>query len=680
MKKIVFLLLILILLPINVLAVTLEEYNKTVANVSLDASTKYSNEFVYSFKWGGSPSNPVDMSSTLNAWLKEGYNGRKVKSGYIYGSMKKEAGINGRFTNRFPVFCETFVKLMVYHASGGMVSYPDDYETIKVSELKRGDLIHFENHIAIYLDTANDTSNSTWNVVEASSTVHNKVISRTPDKGYRIKASALAKLNYNTVTSSYDFHDRLDDYRPIINSVSEIEGTNKVKISGTDYKHYDLSDNSDILEPENNGIIAYQVTTSNKVPTTNWKTVNKTNTLNVEVEVNGNGTYYVYIKDVGGNVTSKKVTLTKIVIDEEKPTLGEFSYEGRENSIIVKVSGATDNKGIKEYRYYLDNKLVAKTSETTYEIKNLSSNHKYNLYYEVVDNSGNINRSQVYEVYTEIDAKSIEVDKNTIYIVKGESYKLNPKVVIDSSNYRIKYSTNNSNVSVSEDGTLTGLSSGTSIVTIAVGRTKKDVTVKVSATRIIFTIQELPVAYIGSDYNVLISTNPNSNITIVDSKLPDGLFLINSSIKGIPKDNTSGSYEITFHAKTNDSETERKYILSVKYNLEISDISIDKMYIENEYNEEIKLNYPGTVSLKNGKLPPGIIIKDNRLVGSPTEEGVYTFTIKASYMNSEAEKQIKITVSEDNLVFYLLIIVIIIIIGVLVFQIVTINKKKKVRK
>ena len=120
--------------------------------------------------------------------------------------------------------------------------------------------------------------------------------------------------------------------------------------------------------------------------------------------------------------------------------MGEFSYEGRENSIIVKVSGATDNKGVKEYRYYLDNKLVAKTSETTYEIKNLSSNHKYNLYYEVVDNSGNINRSQVYEVYTEIDAKSIEVDKNTIYIVKGESYKLNPKVVIDSSNYRIKYS------------------------------------------------------------------------------------------------------------------------------------------------------------------------------------------------------------------------------------------------
>ena len=227
MRKILLIIMFFMLFPINALAVTLDEYNNALAEVSINASTNYSNEFVFTFKWGGSPSNPVDKSSTLKAWLKEGYNGRKVKSGYIYASKKSEAGINGSFQNKFPVFCENFVKLMVYHTSGGIVSYPDDYETIKVSELKRGDLIHFENHIAIYLDNANDNSNYTWTVSEASSTIHTKVISRLPDKGYRIKTSALAKLDYNTITSSYDFHDRLDDYAPIINSVKEIDGTNE---------------------------------------------------------------------------------------------------------------------------------------------------------------------------------------------------------------------------------------------------------------------------------------------------------------------------------------------------------------------------------------------------------------------------------------------------------------------
>lgn len=675
MKKILLLLLIIILLPINVLAVTREEWNKALAEISTDTATNYSNEFVYSFKWGGTPSNPVDKSSILNEWLKSAKQGIKTKSGYIYASMKKDAGINGSFQNKFPVFCETFVKLMVHHASGGKVSYPDDYEAIKVSEIRRGDLIHFENHIAIYLDDANDSSSSTVTVAEASGSVHTKVTSRESDKGYRLKESALAKLDYNTVTSSYDFHDRLDDYAPIIHNVSEISGTNRIKISASDNKHYDLAEKSDLLEPENYGIVAYKVSKSSSIPTTDWKKVDKIKTLNIEEEVEGNGIFYVFVKDVGGNVTSKQVSLSKIVIDKEKPSLGEVTFESKESSVVVKISGAKDNNGIKEYRYYLNNKLLTSSKESTYEITNLSSGTTYNFYYEIVDNSDNVNKSQNYEISPEIDAKSIELTKTKVYIVKGNTYKILPKVEIDSNNYRVKYKSNNENICTVSDGIVTGINPGTCEIDVIVGKTKATLTVKVSSVQIVYKTDELPVAYIGKEYDVPIETNPNSTISLIDSKLPDGLYLSGNRIQGTPKDNTSGMHELNVLAKYNDSESERKYFLSVKYNIEFTTNKIPNAKLNKEYKEEIKTNYPATLSIKEGRLPSGLTFKDNIISGTPVEVGTFKFIVKATYMNSTSEMEYTLEVSESNFLFYLIIVVIIIVFILFMYQLFAPKKK-----
>ena len=675
MKRVLLLLLIIILLPINVLAVTRDEWNKAFAETSNDAATNYGNEFVYSFKWGGSPSNPVDKSSTLNEWLKSAKQGIKTKSGYIYASKKSEAGINGSFQNKFPVFCETFVKLMVYHASGGKVSYPDDYETIKVSEIKRGDLIHFENHIAIYLDNANDSSNNTFTVVEASGSVHTKVISREPDKGFRLKESALARLEYNTVMASYDFHDRLDDYAPVINSVNEVSGTNKIKISASDNKHYDLAEKSDVLEPENYGIVAYKVSKSSSIPTTDWKKIDKQTTINIEVEVEGNGTYYVFVKDVGGNVTSKQVNLTKIVVDKEKPSLGEVTFESKESSVVVKITGAKDDNGIKEYRYYVNSKLVNTSKESTYEIPNLSSGTTYNFYYEVVDNSDNVNKSQNYEISPEIDAKSVELSKTKVYIVKGNTYKILPKVEINSNNYHIKYKSSNESICTVTDGVVKGISPGTCEIEVAVGKTKATLTVKVSSVQIVYKTDELPVAYIGKEYDFSIETNPNSTITLVDSKLPDGLYLSGNSIKGTPKENTSGMYELNFLAKYNDSESERKYFLSVKYNIEFTTTKLPNAKLNKEYNQEIKANYPVLLSIKEGRLPSGLTFKDNIISGTPTEVGTFKFTVKATYMNSTSEMEYTIEVVESDFLFYLIIAMIIIIFIIFMYQLFAPKKK-----
>ena len=64
-------------------AVTMEEYRKAVIAVSESSATTYSDEWAYTFYWGGSPSNPVSESSKLNAWRERAKNGQK-SSGNIY--------------------------------------------------------------------------------------------------------------------------------------------------------------------------------------------------------------------------------------------------------------------------------------------------------------------------------------------------------------------------------------------------------------------------------------------------------------------------------------------------------------------------------------------------------------------------------------------------------------------
>lgn len=676
MKKFVILF-ILFLLPINTYAVTREEYNDAVANVSISAATTYVDDFQYSYVWGGSPSNPTNMGYKLNEGMKNAFQGIKTKSGYVYGTRKDDAGIKGSYANKFPVYCLTFVKIMVYHASNGKATFNygdnDSYEKISVSELKRGDIIDFASHIAIFLDDGNDNKTDTFRVAEASAKAQVRTISRSDiETGWRIKDSALQKLDYSEITSSYDFHDRLDDYAPIINTVSEIENTNRVKINATDYKHYDLEDKSDVLEPESNGIVAYQITKSANVPATDWKTVNKTNVLDIETEVDGNGTYYVFVKDVGGNVTTKTINLTKIYVDKELPNLGEFTYEGLENSIKVAITGAKDNIGIKEYRYYLNKELVNSSKDSSYEFKNLLTNKTYNFYYEVVDNSGNVVKSQEYEIETEIDAKSIELASEEVYLVIDETYTLEPKVEIASEKYHIKYKSSDSSIaSVSDNGVIRGIKVGRVKIIVSVGKTKKEVEVKVSPYNIIFDLYDLPTAYVDLEYEILMKTNPDSEISIGNSKLPKGLTFTNNTLKGIPEESTSGTYEIVFHAKNNEAEAIKKYVLYVKYNVEIKNEKLNKAYVNKEYNELINVNYPSSLSISSGSLPDGLKLVDNKIKGIPTKAGEYNFTIKADYMDSTSEREYIIIVSKYSIYEYLLfggIIAVLVVVSVLIIK------------
>ena len=464
MKKII-LFIMMFFIPVFVDAVTREEYLEAITNVSMSAATTYSDEFAYSFYWGGTPENPINKSDETSRWLKNAYNGIK-SSGYKYGSTKAQAGIQGSFKDKFGVFCESFVRLMMYHASGGVLDYYKDFETIKVSELRKGDFIHFPGHIAIYIDDNNDGKSNTFNVVEASRDIHYSLISNTPDKGKRIKDSALAKLNYNQVMASFDFHDRLDDYAPIIYDVKQIE--DRILINATDYKKYELAERSDILEPESNGIVGYQITTNNVEPT-EWNAINRDDVINEEFPgVTKKGTYYVWVIDVGGNVASKTLVAADYVKDVNE--IGTLKHTVNNSSeISVTIENAMDSDGIKEYRYYLNNKLANSSNKNTFTFSGLTANTSYSFYYEVVDNKNNVYKSMVYQAKTLKSVTSFKLQEEVVTININDSYKINTIVGSIDNNYVIRYLNYDKNIiSVDENGIVKGLSSGTTYISVIV--------------------------------------------------------------------------------------------------------------------------------------------------------------------------------------------------------------------
>ena len=557
MKK---LLLILFFIPFNIKAVTMEEYREAVANVSSSAASLYSDEFIYSYFWGVKNGEAVDLSgSTTTKWLNLAKNGQK-SSGYKYG-FKNNPGIQGSFTDKFAVYCETFVKLMVHHASNGSVSYPNDYEKISVSELKKGDLVHFtyddagnKKHIAIYIDDAGDNNANTTRVAQASSKIGVAIQTTKPDYGYRLKASALSKLDYNHVTSSYDFHDRLDDYAPIIKNVSLISNSNKLTITATDYKHYDLTPSSDVIEPENNGIIGYQITTTNIVPTS-FKTVNTTNELQATEAISKDGTYYVWVKDVGGNVASYTAKITGVLVEHVQPNIGSLKSTIFKNSIFVNIIGASDESGIKEYRYYLDNKLVKTTDSNEYLFDKLDENKKYTIYYEVVDNSNNVAKSQVYTFETIISAKNIILNETYVKLLINDKYQISPRIQADTTDYNVIYSSSNPKVAtVNNNGLVSGISSGEATITVSVGKTETKLAVKVLKYNIVFLTKSLPSAYTDTEYEALIETSPGGMIALYSGTLPSGLRIEDNTIKGKPSSVASGKYNFSLIV-TVDGET-----------------------------------------------------------------------------------------------------------------------------
>ena len=571
MKKIIVFVLF-IFLPFYAKAVTMDEYREALAEVGISAGTTYQSEFVYSYFYGGTKDNPINLkSSTTNKWLANGYKGI-TSTGYKYG-FKGNPGVQGSFTNKFAVYCESFVQLMIYHASGGKVSY-GDYQKVSTSELKKGDLIHFDepdNHIAIYIDDNNDDNPKTFNVAHASAgTASYVLVNRHSDYGKALNESSLANLNYNTVTSSYDFHDRLDDSPPIINSVTQVN--NKVLIQATDYKNYSLSPSNDLLEPENFGITHYALTTSSVEPTT-WSILDKTDHLNAEVgDFTSNGLWYIWIKDVGGNVAYQTLNVSNI--DTVKPTLGNLIYKTTNDSITVTINDATDNQGAVKYSFYLDNKLIVTQDSNVYTFSNLLYQQSYIVSYDVVDISGNIAKSMDNEIVVKSTIDSLSFTHKNVVVAINNQQQLSIVVSSLDNNYIVSYKSDNTSVvTVDDNGKIIGKSIGVANITVSIGDITDTCTVEVRE-QLLFLTNTMNVGVINEDYNMeILVSDSNATFSIVSGQLPEGLLLnANGVISGIPIN--SGIYGVIIQATSHGLTVEKTFNVSIVEKSGVSTISI----------------------------------------------------------------------------------------------------------
>lgn len=239
----------------------------------------------------------------------------------------------------------------------------------------------------------------------------------------RISSTQAEQISSNILNASKELYDRLDHDKPIINSVTYNEaGELIIKASDAKTLKYNTSDfpqyskiETPVKEPASNGIIAYQITKSKTEPTQNWISASKTETFNVTSKaVESNGTYYAWVLDVGGNTNYKEVVVSGVEFDKTPPTLGKPNVRALEDKIEIEIKNATDDSGIKQYEFYLNDKLMATQAESKYTYSNLTDATNYTIKYTVTDNKGNKATSE------NISATTLEIKITEIYTVTNK--------------------------------------------------------------------------------------------------------------------------------------------------------------------------------------------------------------------------------------------------------------------
>lgn len=143
---------------------------------------------------------------------------------------------------------------------------------------------------------------------------------------------------------------------------------------------FSATDNSD-------DTIKYAVSKSSTLTTA------EVNGMETSYTVTANGTYYVYAKDLAGNIAKKAVTVSNI--DKESPviTVGEMSSNYTNKAYDIKFS-ATDNlSGVLYYTVSLNGNLGKDGitgTDTTFEV---AENNLYYVY--AIDRAGNIAKKEV---------------------------------------------------------------------------------------------------------------------------------------------------------------------------------------------------------------------------------------------------------------------------------------------
>lgn len=171
-------------------------------------------------------------------------------------------------------------------------------------------------------------------------------INVTQNGTYTVKAED----NANNLTTEVVEVKNVDTASPIIYSASLAEASEKgeavVKL---------------VVEDGESGINGYAINTKSDTPT-EWKTVTTTTEIStINISIGENGEYYVFVRDVAGNITRHSSVVKVVSVDSSEPEIEsvkvETTSEGFVNSstVIIKVD-AQDDIGVTEL--LLSNELL----------------------------------------------------------------------------------------------------------------------------------------------------------------------------------------------------------------------------------------------------------------------------------------------------------------------------------
>lgn len=209
---------------------------------------------------------------------------------------------------------------------------------------------------------------------------------------------AKASDGTNTVTKQ-QIITKIDNEKPTI----EISGINT---------NYSTKDEINItLKDSGSGVTYYCITNINNNDNCNW--LEGTNI--VTYEINSNGTYYAFSKDLVGNISEgKEFVIDKI--DIEEPVTAIEVTNKTTNSITVKAT-CTDNIGIVKYEYSKNNGVdfIERTSNI-YTYENLTTG-TYNLKVRCYDEAGNKGEASVVGTTEDLTKPSYDVTNSGLWSI-----------------------------------------------------------------------------------------------------------------------------------------------------------------------------------------------------------------------------------------------------------------------
>ncbi len=229
----------------------------------------------------------------------------------------------------------------------------------------------------------------------------------------------------------------IDNAKPII-SVKDInEGYSKKDEITIEVD--DIEENGSAVS----GVTHYCITNENSSENCTWESITgKTG----KYEINSNGTYYAYSKDLVGNISEGYMFIID-KIDTEKPTATLEITNTTTNSIEVKAT-CTDNIGIKSYEYSSDNGLNYKTgTNNIYTFSNLKTG-TYNLKVKCTDEAGNSTEASTVGTTGEIKIPSFTVTDSGVW-----TQSKIVTITYPDGNYTKKYRVING-TATKEDGTI----------------------------------------------------------------------------------------------------------------------------------------------------------------------------------------------------------------------------------